>query len=158
MSIHLDVVDISEVFRNLRDKPIIINDYETTSISDKNFIRDLIYTKYDNDVLSSIPRCNCPNTANPIIGADRQGEYCPNCNTKVTARFDDELESILWVRAPEGVEPFINPRIWHDIKATLGNRRVDILSWLTNTAYKPKNGGKPEILTKLEELGIKRVS
>lgn len=156
MSIHLDVVDISEVFRNLRDKPIIINDYETTSISDKNFIRDLIYTKYDNDVLSSIPRCNCPNTANPIIGADRQGEYCPNCNTKVTARFDDELESILWVRAPEGVEPFINPRIWHDIKATLGNRRVDILSWLTNTAYKPKNGGKPEILTKLEELGIKR--
>ena len=53
MSIHLDVVDISEVFRNLRDKPIIINDYETTSISDKNFIRDLIYKPYNGEFLSN---------------------------------------------------------------------------------------------------------
>ena len=159
MSVHLEVVNLSQEYENLRDKKsvIIINDYKTTSASDKNFIKDLIYTKYNNDVMSSIPRCNCSPENDPIVGADRAGEFCPKCYTKVSARFDDELESILWVRAPNGVEPFINPRFWQAIKSTLGNRRVDILSWLTNTSYKPKqNQVKPEIITKLEALGIKR--
>lgn len=159
MSTHLEVVDLAAEFNNLRDKKsvIIINDYKTTSAADKNFIKDLIYTKYNNDVMSSVPRCNCPAENDPIVGADRAGEYCPKCNTKVSARFDDELESILWVRAPQGVEPFINPRIWQALKSTLGNRRVDLLSWLTSTSYKPKQTQhKPEILTRLEALGIKR--
>ena len=159
MSTHLEVVDLAAEFNNLRDKKsvIIINDYKTTSAADKNFIKDLIYTKYNNDVMSSVPRCNCPAENDPIVGADRAGEYCPKCNTKVSARFDDELESILWVRAPQGVEPFINPRIWQALKSTLGNRRVYLLSWLTSTSYKPKQTQhKPEILTRLEALGIKR--
>src|SRR5574343_390271 len=159
MSTHLEVVDLAAEFNNLHDKKsvIIINDYKTTSAADKNFIKDLIYTKYNNDVMSSVPRCNCPAENDPIVGADRSGEDCPKCNTKVSARFDDELESILWVRAPQGVEPFINPRIWQALKSTLGNRRVDLLSWLTSTSYKPKQTQhKPEILTRLEARGIKR--
>ena len=90
MSTHLEVVDLAAEFNNLRDKKsvIIINDYKTTSAADKNFIKDLIYTKYNNDVMSSVPRCNCPAENDPIVGADRAGEYCPKCNTKVSARFD----------------------------------------------------------------------
>ncbi len=156
MSIHLEVVDLAAGYKNLREKPIIINDYKTTSIEDKNFIKDLIYTKYDSDVLSSVPRCNCPSNANPIVGADRLGEMCPKCNSRVAAKFDDELQSILWVRAPDGVEPFLNPRIWQAIKMAFGNRRVDILLWLTNTSYNMKSGAKPDVIQKIEQLGIKR--
>lgn len=156
MSIHLEVVDIEEVYKKLRDKPIIINDYATTSITDKGYIKDLIYTKYDNDVLSSVPRCNCPANADPIIGADRVGEFCNKCNSRVATRFSDELQSILWVRSPDKVAPFINPRIWQAIKIALGNRRVDILYWLCNTSYNLKSNVKPTILIKIEELGIKQ--
>ena len=156
MSVHLQVKNLKELYDNLRDKPLIINDHRTSSVEDKNFIKDLIYTKYDNDVLSSVPRCNCPSHASPIIGADRQGEWCPNCRSRVSSKFDDELQSILWVRSPQGVSPFINPRIWYAIKNALGNRRVNILLWLCNTSYNLKSGTKPDILTKIEALGVKR--
>lgn len=156
MSIHLEVVDFEKVYAALRDKPIIINDYRTTGMDDKTFIKDLIYTKYDNDVLSSIPRCNCPPNADPIVGADRAGEVCPKCRAKVSSRFDDPMESILWVRNPNGVAPFFNPRIWNAISSAIGNRRVDVLYWLCNTAFNLKNNVKPEVLTNIEALGIKR--
>lgn len=156
MSIHLEVVDFEHDYRVLRNKPLIINDYRTTSIDEKNFIKDLIYTKYEGDVLSSIPRCNCPTSAKPIIGADREGEFCPNCRSTVSSHFGDELESILWVRAPKDVEMFINPRIWQALKQAFGNRRVDLLNWLTNTSYNIKSQVKPDILVKIESMGITR--
>jgi hypothetical protein len=149
-------VDFEAEYRKLRIKPTIINDYNTTSIDDKNFIKDLIYTKYEGDVLTSIPRCNCPTSANPIVGADREGEYCPKCRSTVSSHFGENLESILWVRSPKDVEAFINPRIWQGLKQAFGNRRVDLLNWLTNTAYNVKSQSKPEIIMKLEAMGITR--
>ena len=156
MSVHLRVVNLQNVFDNLKTKPIIINDFRTTNVEDKNYIKDLIYAKYDNDVLSSIPRCNCPPSANPVIGADRIGEFCPKCRTRVTSKFDDELQSILWVRAPNGVEPFINPRIWQAIKIGLSFKQVNVLLWLTNKTYNFKSSTRPKILDEIESLGIKR--
>jgi hypothetical protein len=157
MSVHLQVVNFDEEFKKLRNKPIIINDFKTTSIDDKNFIKDMIYTKYDGDIMSSTPRCNCPASANPIIGADREGEFCPKCSSVVKGRFDDEMESILWVRAPKGVAPFINPHVRQAIKGSLFSRRVNILQWLTNTSYTVKyNSSRPELLDRLESLGIQR--
>ena len=156
MSTHLEVVDHEADYKALRQPPVIINDFKTTSIEDKTFIKDLIYSKYEGDVLSSIPRCNCPSSASPIVGADREGEVCPRCRSKVSARFGEQLESLLWVRAPAGVDAFFNLRVWYAIKNALGNRRVNILYWLTNTSYKLKPNFNPDLLNRIEAAGIKR--
>ena len=66
MTISLDLVKNDEEFRNLQRDPIIVNDFKTDTQEEKDLILGKIMTKYNSDVMDSVPRCDCGNIHTPL--------------------------------------------------------------------------------------------
>lgn len=151
MSITLELVNFDEIFSQLKQPPIIINDIVESTEAEKEGLRSLIFRDYDSDLLKNLPSCEC----GEIKGEFNIGVYCPNCNSHVASSIDQELEPILWMRSPQGVERLINPVIWVMLCERFTKSSYNIIRWLTDTTYKASV--KPvDALPEILEAGIQR--
>lgn len=151
MSVSLQVVNFDEIFSQLRQPPIIINDIAESTEDEKEGLRSLIFTDYDSDLLKNLPSCEC----GEIKGEFNIGVHCLNCNTKVSSPLDQELEPILWMRSPQEVQKLINPVIWLMLCQRFTKSGYNVIRWLTDTTY--KTSVKPvDVLPELIEVGIQR--
>lgn len=151
MSVSLDIVDFNEVFRSLSNTPIIINDLSDSSDDEKKELKRRIYSKYDSDLLRNIPSCDC----GAITGEYNRGIFCEQCNTVVTLSLENDLEPILWLRAPDGVNKLINPMIWSMLIKRFKPSGFNIIHWLCDTTFRPKVT-VPPVVYDIEESGIQR--
>ena len=151
MSISLELVNNDEEFRQLQREPIIVNDFKTDTQEEKDLILGKIMTKYNSDVMDSVPRCDC----GVIHGAERKDVYCKDCLSYCTHRLEDKIESILWARVPDGVTAFINPMVWTMLTKFFKKGGFDVIQWLTNTNYLPKCKEPVEVKI-LVSQGVKR--
>lgn len=151
MSVYQQLVNFDEVFNTLSTTPIIINDMIDTSEEDKEKIRSHIYMKYNNDMLSSLPSCECGN----ITGAMNVGLLCSNCNSHVQTPLEQDIEPILWMRSPRGVAKLINPAVWLMLSDRFTQSGFDILQWLCDVSYRP-NVKTPEVASYIEQQGLRR--
>lgn len=133
MSVHLAFVNFNEVFASLAHDPIIINDISENTEAEKQGLKDKIFTNYETDLLSNVPACDC----GAITGAYNTGVVCSNCNTPVSMMFDNELQPLLWIRSPKGVEKLINPIIWLMLRERFKVSTFDIIRWMCDTTYRP---------------------
>lgn len=134
MGISLELVNYDEIFHSLKHPAVIINDVSTALASEKEEFNKQIYTKYSgNDLLSNLPSCDNGCT----IGEYHKGEICPECHTVVVEPTMQELQPIIWMRAPIGVRSLINPIFWAHLSEFFSKGSFDVLRWIADTGYHP---------------------
>jgi hypothetical protein len=134
MGVHLSLVNYDQRFATSKREPIIINDFPKASEEDKDKINSLIYTRYSNgsELLSNLPQCEC----GEIVGEHNSGLLCRNCGTHVQSPLEQDLEPLLWMRAPEGVLALINPIMWTMLNERFKKSGFEVIRWLCDTSFK----------------------
>jgi len=152
LGIHLQLVNFNDLFyRKATRTPIIINNFQESSEDDKESFNRLIYTKYATDLLSNLPTCEC----GEIVGEHNVGISCRNCRTVVQSPVEQDLEPLVWIRAPQGVKALINPIVWTIVNDHFTRSGFEIIRWICDTTYKPQVR-VPAIMEYVQGLGIER--
>lgn len=152
MSIYRKLADLDKVFNQLPVQPMIINDISIYSEEDKEAIKKKIFTKYDTDVMSVVPRCGCDGI-DSLSGEFNRGRVCKNCGQAVVSPSEQDLAPILWMRAPTGVQKLVNPYVWGILSATFTASGFDLIRWICDTSY-TSNNKTPIEVSQLEDLGV----
>ena len=145
------LVDFNRLYDTLSVPPIFINTMDVYSAQDKEALKEHIYTRYENDVMNIVPRCGCGITT----GEANIARKCPECGTAVTDPMNTDLEPLLWMKPPTGVEKLINPIVWSFLCKAFEASGVNIIKWLTDRTYQPAKRLPVEIAL-LEDMGIPR--
>lgn len=153
MPVYMELLDLNEEFKKA-DSKIIINDLPARTEADIEYFHSLIRKTYDSDIISVIPRCECPDD-NGLQGEHLIGEICDICGTAVKPAIDADIHPILWFRSPEGVAPLMNPAIWLMLSDRFSKSKYRVLQWLTDRHYRPGNK-EPEVIEKLRQAGFQR--
>lgn len=158
MPVIQELINFDETFSKLKEEPIIVNDIVCTTKEERERIENLIKVKFGNDMLSTIPSCQCGH----LLGEYAIGEKCPKCHDYVKSIGTENLEPILWVRKPEGILKLMSPIIWTMLdkrfskdKDGRGKVKFSILKWIMDTSYKPQIR-KPKVIEEAQALGISR--
>jgi hypothetical protein len=134
LGMSLALVNYDELFHSLRHPVTIVNDVSTALASEKEEFNKQIYTKYaGNDLLSNLPSCENGCT----VGERHKGDECPECHTIVVDPTMQELQPIIWMRAPIGVRSLINPTFWTQLSDFFSKGSFDVLRWIADTGYHP---------------------
>lgn len=135
--------DLEALFQQVKDKAIVLNDIPYETEEDRNNFDRLIMTTYENtNVLSSIPRCACPEPK--LMGMVKLGQYCPSCKTTVQMPAENDIIHDVWLRAPEGVVGFISPKIWIELSSVLSPGTFNLLEWICDPTMRlPDNHPRP---------------
>ena len=152
MAIHIDTVSHDKVFATLPTMPVIINDLLDGDLKNREILDDRMCTKYTDEVLPSIPSCNC----GYLRGGSVKGQLCNQCNTRALPATEKDLIPILWIETPKGIDAFITPIAWNMLNKGLTFGGVSLLEWLCNPLYRLPNTRRNVKLEKLIKLGIKR--
>lgn len=153
--VYFRVFDYERAFRSLNQEPVMLNDFDISLESERQRLDALIFTSYDGDTLSNIPRCECTGPE-AITGEDNIGIRCPICRSLCLPVTEKPLESLLWVRVPEGIPAFMNLTVWRILNKNLTYSGFSLLEYLTNVFYRSPNKEPADKMRKLERLGIPR--
>lgn len=137
-----------------RPAPILINDVAKSGDSQDvvECVNNNLQTRIIDEELNNAPICSLTCT-DPISQRYNLGNVCPTCGSVVRKR---EMESEVWLEAPDEVGTFVNPRFWMLFAKYFGimklkkfergnagtlSRHCDIMAWLTDATYKPDHTG-----------------
>lgn len=122
-----------------------------SSEEEREQLKTSIYTKYNSDLLSNLPSCDCGD----VSGEYNIGVSCVNCNTLVKSPMEQDIEPILWMRSPKGVAKLINPIVWTMLTERFTRSNFDILLWICDTTYRSQVK-IPTVLDEIQSAGIQR--
>lgn len=152
MGVRLSLINFNELFyQHSTREPKIINEIAESSEKDRQEFNRLIYTTYSGDLLSNLPSCEC----GEIVGGYNVGVVCGSCGTEVRSHVERDLEPIVWIRRPKGVDGLINPIVWMMLKKRFTRSGYEIIRWICDTNYAPPVR-KPQVVYRLEELNCPR--
>ncbi|ECG2575463.1 hypothetical protein EVJ02_17750 [Salmonella enterica subsp. enterica serovar Kedougou] len=129
--------------------PIIINDVAVTmdTIEASEMINQILQNRIVDETLNSAPICSLT-CESPITHRYNLGLRCPHCGHVVS---EHRITSEVWLRAPDEMGNFINPRFWSLFNAFFGSklkkfnrnkvtveRGSDLLLWLIDPYYRPE--------------------
>lgn len=147
----LIVKDLNELFNNLSVPPVIANDQDIeTEEGRKNFDR-MLFTHYNDDNLSPTPSCECGN----LKGRYKLNEICSRCLTPVVESIITDIDPLVWIRAPAGVEYLVTPLIWHILTKRIGSRVLSWVNYMCDPYYRITTK-KPYQLQWMEQKGHRR--
>lgn len=152
MPVFQKIVNFNEMFMQLKEPPIIINDISSIQSDDKDRIRNLITDRFDSDMVSILPSCQCGKTKGEFAIAT----ICPHCKTPVKSIVEDDIEPLLWFRRPKGVAPLINPMIWQLLNDRYKIAGFSLLQFLADNTYRPLTTKQPAALQKVLEHNLPR--
>lgn len=134
MGVSLILADLDSAYRNSPYATHVVNEISVALASEKDDFNRKIYTKFSgDDLLSNLPTCSCGATT----GEHNKNEICPECLTPVVDPAIQELQPIVWMRAPNGVRSLINPLFWTMISDFFSRSNFDVLRWIADTNYHP---------------------
>jgi len=128
--------------------PTVINDVAENgdAIETAELIDQIIQNRIVDEELNSAPICSLT-CEKPIAHRPNLGRKCPTCGYVVT---EHRIESEVWIRAPEEMGNFINPRFWSLFNAFFGSkfkkfdrnkvtveRGSDLMMWMIDPYYRP---------------------
>lgn len=146
-----NLLNLDEVYNTSSQTPILVNDFNISTMEDRETLNKLIYTHYDGDTLNIVPSCEC----GTLKGEFNVGMRCPDCNTLVMAVTERPLESVLWLAPPKGVATYINPMIWILLSKALTYNSINLLEYLVNPTL-VISGNVHKNVRKLQSLNIDR--
>lgn len=134
--VYLRPEDLNNLAAGMERRPIIVNDLDISDSSIKKKLSSLLYTYYDDNVVESMPTCQCPvDSYTGLRGIRHIGKKCPTCKSYVESVSDSNLESHVWIRAPKGVKRLITPIAWFHLCEVFDKRSCKIMQWLVNPNY-----------------------
>lgn len=158
MAHYLRVRDFDKEFENLSTTPIIINDHPNDTKEDRDKLSELLYTVYDKvESLSPIPVCSP--RCKTLQGGHNVGTECPVCKNVVVSHSDKALESVVWIKVPDGITNLVNPLLWSILSKTLTTSGFNALLWLCDPRHKdPPHSNKKaqKIVGSFIKLGLPR--
>lgn len=128
MGVGIEIINLDRKFATLSTEPILVNHFDISSDESREELNQLIYTHYEGDALGTVPQCQCGH----LIGVYHLGAICDKCNTEVGSITERELEPVLWVEAPQGVNTLMNPQAWVMLSQALKYGSLSILEHLCN--------------------------
>lgn len=152
MAILAEIIDLDELFDNLPQTPILVNDFNIASDQDKEQLDQQIMTQYGSDFLEVQPSCRCGATK----GGRFKGVKCHICYTEVAPVTERPLESSVWIAPPAGVKAFINPKIYAILSDRLTFSRFNILEHLVKPDAPGPETKSPVVVKymKLSDAGV----
>lgn len=153
----LSVKSMDKELSNLSQPPLFVNDMSLETEEERQFLRTLSVNSYKTtDVASTIPRCLCGYTTK----AHRLGRTCAKCGFEVRHPNKGEIESALWVRAPEPIGKLPSNVMWIFCESALKSNTFSGLAWITDPYYpmpEHRAGLKAKkIIDRFKALGIPR--
>lgn len=127
----LDFPRYEKTIANLPHPPIIANQIDTSTKEGAERLNNLLYTRYQGDILTSTPKCACGN----VSGGIRKGIVCKDCGTECADVLDKPLESTVWIETPQGINKFIGPGFWIVVSKHLTRSNFNLLEWLVDPRY-----------------------
>lgn len=153
MAIIQQLVNFDELFHQLPEYPVILNELRNNNRDDRVYINNLLYTKFTNEMLSTVPQCQCGN----LKGEYCIGDRCDKCGKTVENVSNKSLEPIVWFRAPKGISGLLSPIIYTILRERMLINEFSILDYFLDTQYRPKNTlNVPNALKIIEAAGVKR--
>jgi len=154
--IHLKQVDFDALFSQLTIRPEIANNYDTQTEEGKERLNKLLYTHYEGNHLSMVPRCNCGH----LHTSAQEYQTCEICGHKCLATTEKPIESFLWIACPDRVDALIAPNFWHMLKeATIvkerGIKPFEPIKWLCDPGYQVPNP-QNKVLERMVAVGLKK--
>lgn len=131
MAIFAKVRNPDKDFAAMQSTPIVVNDLEYFSDTDRMILDSALKTSYSSSVITLIPSCECGH----LNKAHLKGAYCEKCFSYVTDP-QDRVESIVWLKTLYNDYKFLNPEVWMLIRFTL-SKQIDCLRWLSDKQYNP---------------------
>lgn len=150
--VFLELVNHEELYMRMRDSIIFANDLEVDTKEGVEKLNNLLYKRYEGDSLNVLPSCDC----GAVTGGYNIGVRCSNCNTECLPSMERPLESMIWLKTPEGVDTLINPAAWTILSNQMTSNGFNFLEWLCNPSYKPPTNKFPPKLQRYEQLNIPR--
>lgn len=123
--------DYEAIVARMNKPPIFANELSTDTKEGQAVLNSLLYTRYQGDVMNSIPTCSCGD----LTGGYNKGLICEKCNTKCLDILDKPIESELWLYTPEGIDKFISPGVWINLSRMLTKSSWNLLEWFVNPSY-----------------------
>ena len=151
MPVIQSILSHEEMFDRLSTEPIFVNNLGYRTEAERETVRNLVTTKYTHDMVSLLPSCRCGVTQ----GVFSMKVMCPACGSTPKHNLVNDIEPVLWFRAPNGVAPLMSPIFWIMLKNRFKKSGFNILLWLTDRNYDP-SVKKPTVINKLESMGIER--
>lgn len=143
MGISLKLVSFDDLFRASKHEVSVINDISIALAAEKEEFNRMIYTRYSaDDLLSNLPSCDC----GEVVGEYNLGVKCLECGTVVEEGNFQDLNPVVWMRAPVGVGPktgpdagkgLINPVFWEQLSRFFARSGFDVIRWVCDTNYHP---------------------
>lgn len=152
MPVYQVLEDHDETFRTLSYEPVIINTLRNQTEEDRTKFLDMIMTRYSSDCISLAPVCQCGATK----GRSKMHQRCGVCNKFPTSVTEDEIDPIIWLERPEGVEKLMNLAMWSMLGDRLTRSGFNFFEWLVDTDYRPSVKTPVAITEKILASGIKR--
>lgn len=137
MGVGISLENFDNLHRNQsRRIRVYINDLDNSTTGDRERIEKLLCTRYDStDFLSNIPSCGCGKTTGKYAEG-LVGFVCPFCGTHVTNQLEQDLEPLVWIRAPKGVDALPNPNFWIMAIERFKLKGFDVINYLTDRTYR----------------------
>ena len=133
MGIHAEMVNFDEEFAGLDIEAVVVNDFNTSIPEEKEALDRHLYTHYQGtDTIEESASCDCGSTTRVY----NIGVRCTLCGTKVQSTTDRPVESMLWIRAPQGVLGLFSPEAWMVLEPAMRTKEFSFLEYLTNTDYR----------------------
>jgi hypothetical protein len=150
--IKLELVDLDELFHSLKYPPIIVNDIDVSMSEEKDKLNTMLYTRYEGDTLDVMPSCDC----GELRGQVNSDLRCHSCGSVCASVTEKPFESMLWMKAPTGIETLINPEVWSILTKHLSVTGCNVLEWLCNSLYRPTSVRGQQVADKLQSLNLPR--
>lgn len=152
MPLYQELVDYDEVYHTLGTEPVLINELRNQTETDRTQFIDLIMTRYSGDCISLAPTCQCGATKGRI----NLKHKCPKCGQFPTSVTEDEINPVVWLEAPDGVDKLMNLAMITMIGKRLTRSSFNFFEWLIDTDYRPTVKTPVGIIQKIQALGLKR--
>lgn len=124
-------LDMDGYYRSTTGDKIILNDLNFYSIDDIETVNGSLMTVYDEEVISTVPCCDCK----AMEGRYLLGKTCVECGTLVTDPHKKQ-DPLLWIQALDGMPGMMNPQLWLMLR-TMMAKNLDCMRWLCDTSYNP---------------------
>lgn len=131
----LELEDFTAVYMSCSRPPTFVNDLDQNDVASRERLNELLLTTYESDVLESVPTCQCRQLRG---GTTDKNLICPNCNHPISIPAEREIESSLWIRAPDNVRTLLHPLLLGYLDRFFGSAGGSYVQYVMDPYYKPR--------------------